>query len=235
MSNIKSILFLILIVGLYGQSGHAGLVTEERAVSEFNAVKLRGTGTVYLSQGNEETLTIEAAEDILPYIDSRVSNRTLILGKKRNFRGWGRTGPINYYLKMKDIVGLNISGSGNIISEKVKSDELRLHISGSGDIEVDKIVANEISVYISGSGECQLSGKSDYQDIHISGSGDYKASKLKSDQVDVSVSGSGDVTVWVDDKLDVHISGSGKVGYYGRPAVSTQSSGSGQTFHLGDR
>ncbi|MBC8402986.1 MAG: DUF2807 domain-containing protein [Candidatus Marinimicrobia bacterium] len=170
MSNIKFLLFLILIVGLYGQSGHAGLVTEERAVSEFNAVKLRGTGTVYLSQGNEETLTIEAAEDILPYIESRVSGYTLILGKKRNFRGWGRTGPINYHLKMKDIAGLNISGSGNIISEKVKSDELSLHISGSGDYEASKLKSDQVDVSVSGSGDVTV-WVDDKLDVHISGSG----------------------------------------------------------------
>ena len=235
MRKISTYLLLFLIITVGGQAAKGELISEQRSVSGFEKVKLHGSGIVYLSQGDEETLTIKAAADILPYIESQVSGRTLGLGIKRNYRGWGRTGPIIYYLKMKDITGLNISGSGNIISEKIKTDELSLHISGSGDIEVGKIVANEIYAHISGSGECQLSGKSDYQDIHISGSGDYEASKLKSDQVDVSVSGSGDVTVWVDDKLDVHISGSGKVGYYGRPAVSTQSSGSGQTRHLGDR
>ena len=118
MSKIGITLFLLLAASAYGQSNNSGLVTEQRTVSGFNSAKLSGSGTVYLSQGDEETLTIEAAEDLLPYIESRVSGNTLVLGMKRNFRGWGRTGPINYYLKMKEIAGIKISGSGNIISEK---------------------------------------------------------------------------------------------------------------------
>ncbi|NQT97827.1 MAG: DUF2807 domain-containing protein [Candidatus Marinimicrobia bacterium] len=235
MRKISTYLLLFLIITVGVQTAKSELISEKRSVSGFEKVKLHGSGIVYLSQDDEETLTIEAAADIFPYIESQVSGRTLGLGMKRNYRGWGRTRPINYYLTMKDVSGIRISGSGDIIAGELKTDALDIHISGSGDIEIGKIVANQISAHISGSGECQLSGKSDYQDIHISGSGDYEASKLKSDRVDVSVSGSGDVTVWVDDKLDVYISGSGKVGYYGRPAVSTQSSGSGQTRHLGDR
>ncbi len=234
MLKISLTLIILLVTSGYGQTNKSGLAKEQRTVSGFNIVKLSGSGTVHLTQGADETLTIEAAEDLLPYIESRVSGQTLVLGMKRNYRGWGRTGPIDYYLEMKNIAGLKVSGSGDIISEKVKSDELDLHISGSGDIEVGKITANEISAHISGSGGCQLSGKSDYQDIHISGSGEYEAGNLKSDLVDVSISGSGDVTVRVEDKLDVSISGSGKVGYYGRPAVSSHSSGSGSTKHLGD-
>lgn len=226
---------LVLICSSTQLFGSNELVREERNVKGFDRVSLGGTGYVYLTQGNEEKLVVEAREEILPFIETDISRGKLHLRLKRGYRPRFNAGPINYYLTMKDINGISVSGSGNIETETIKTFDLDLHISGSGDILVKELKGESITVHISGSGDCDVTGKLDRQDIHISGSGEYNASGLKSDDVEVSVSGSGDVEVWVKDELDVHISGSGRVGYYGRPAIDSHSSGSGRTVHLGDR
>jgi len=229
----KHIMFLILPILLSISYGN-DRITETRAVADFNEVQLGGSGTVYLTQGDTEKLVVEARSDVMPFVKTEVRADNLYLGMKRN-RKWGHTGQINYYLTMKDISRLRISGSGDIICEKLDTDELKLHISGSGGIELHQVQAKNLAGHITGSGECTIDGQVDYQDIHISGSGEYSAADVKSQKADVSISGSGDVTVWAIDKLDVSISGSGRVGYYGRPGVFSNSSGSGSTKHLGDR
>ncbi|MFH1853074.1 MAG: head GIN domain-containing protein [Candidatus Neomarinimicrobiota bacterium] len=236
MQNTKSGLAVIAIfmLGTIVLADN-GVIREERQVSGFNKVSLGGSGTVYLTQGNTESLTVEAHADVLPYIETVVQGNTLSLGMKRGYHSWGSTGPIRYHLTIKDVKRLSISGSGDISSDKIKSENLSLHISGSGDITLKEVNSDIISAQISGSGGCALGGSAVQQEIHISGSGEYKAPDLKCERVDVSISGSGDVKVWAEEELDVSISGSGDVGYFGRPAVYSHSSGSGHTSHLGMR
>ena len=234
MKKLPKYLILLLLPILITISYGDDRITETRAVSDFSEVQLGGSGKVYLTQGDTEKLIVEAQSDVMPFIETEVRGNNLYLGVKK-YRNWGHTGQINYYLTMKDISRLKISGSGDIICEKMDTDDLKLQISGSGDIELQKVQAGKIASHISGSGECSIDGQANYQDISISGSGEYSAADVKSKKVDISVSGSGDVTVWAIDKLDVSISGSGRVGYYGRPAVNSRSSGSGSTKHLGDR
>ncbi len=236
MKNTAVKFINILIISLLSAAPALGeIIKEERAVSDFERVRLSGSGTVYVAQGEEEKLVVEAYASIMPYILTEVSGTTLKLGLKKFRRPRLHTGNINYYLTMKNVSGFQISGSGNFIAENIKSDDIDFGISGSGDINVKNLRCDDITASISGSGNCNLDGKADNQDIHISGSGEYFAADLKSDQAEVSVSGSGDVTLWAENDLDVSVSGSGKVGYYGRPAVSSRSSGSGTTKHLGDR
>ena len=234
MKKLPKYLVLFLLPILMTISYGDDRITETRAVADFSEVQLGGSGIVYLTQGDTEKLIVEAHSDVMPFIETEVRGNNLYLGVKK-YRNWGHTGQIKYYLTMKDISRLKISGSGDIICEKMDTDDLKLQISGSGDIELQKVQAGKIAGHISGSGEWTIDGQVDYQDIHISGSGEYSAADVKSQKVDISVSGSGDVTVWAIDKLDVSISGSGRVGYYGRPAVNSRSSGSGSTKHLGDR
>lgn len=230
----KTIIYLTLI--LMTVIGTAGdYVAEERQVASFSGIELHGSGTVYLTKDNEEQVTVEARSDMLPYIETDVRWGRLHLGVERAKRRHFNTGDITYRITAISVEHIGVSGSGDIISTHIISDNLGLHISGSGDIEVEEIKSDEVDVHISGSGSCSAAGKTEIQEIHISGSGKYSASNLESKVADVHVSGSGDVSIWVEDKLNTRISGSGKVGYFGRPAIDSHSSGSGRTRHLGDR
>lgn len=226
---------MILLFACGISCGSEALIKEERPMDGFTRLSLSGYGNVYVIQGNEEKLIVEAQPQTLEYIETAVSRGKLTLGFKDRRHSNRNLGPINYYVTMITIESLGVSGSGDIEAGKIKTGQFGLHISGSGNINIDELDADEIKVSVSGSGDCAVSGKLKYQDIHISGSGNYNAKDLKCDDATVSISGSGDVKIWVMDDLDVHISGSGKVGYYGRPAVNSHSSGSGSTTHLGDR
>ncbi len=229
--NIKQIplLFtLFLSTAVMGQ-----MVSEERPVSGFDEIVLSGSGEVILTQDAVERLTIEAEKDVLPYLDTEVRGRTLYLGKKKHNwkRGHWFDGheKIKYYVSMKTIHGISISGSGSINSQNIDTDRIEIAISGSGDIDVKAIRSDKIDLRISGSGDCQLAGNVDDQDVIISGSGSYLAPELISQSTKISISGSGKATVQVEEELDVRISGSGSIRYSGNPQdLSLTSSGSGR-------
>ena len=233
-SIFSTAIILVLIQGLLWAGDR---VTEKRAVSDFDSVHLTGSGKLTIVQGNNESLVIEADKKVLPYLKTEVKNGSLRLGFEKKFwyKPFKHHGPIIYRLELKNIDDLYVSGSGDVVSKAIKSDDLELHISGSGTIEINNLKTNELEVHISGSGGCYLRGSAPEQSVHISGSGDYEAGKLESQDVTVTVSGSGDAIVWAEENLDIRVSGSGDVGYYGRPRISQRTSGSGDVHSHGDR
>jgi hypothetical protein len=215
--------------------GSGTLITNSRSVSNFDHVDLSGSGEVYITQSGEESLTVETDDNVMEYITTEVRGGTLYLGfDSQNFSSISPTRLI-FTLNVKDLVGVKISGSGDIFSESIESDRLDIRVSGSGEIRIDSLITDSVDVDISGSGEIDLTGETTVQDISITGSGEYKAGNLKSKTVDLSISGSGDATVWVTESFDAHVGGSGSAKYYGTPSVSFSSSGSGDLHSLGEK
>ncbi len=243
----------LLLTACLGGRGSGDLITEEREVSDFDRVELAGEGELTITQGESESLTIEAEDNVIPNITSEVRNGTLVIGM--NTRFWNHvvpTKPIKFDLTIKDLTDLSLSGSGEAKSSNLNTKNLDLTISGSGRIEIttlaaedialtlsgsgelmiDTLSAKKIDATLSGSGEVELAGQVDEQNITVSGSGEYRAAELESKEAEIEVSGTGDVAVWVNERLDVEMNGSGNIEYVGEPTVTKDISGSGNITHL---
>lgn len=231
--QIAAILTLAACAGRVVE-GSGDLVTETRQVSDFDSISLSGSGEVIVIQGDGEFLTVETDDNVMQHIRAEVRGRTLQLGFEEGVRFISPTRLI-FRVGVDDLVGLTVSGSGDIESDTISTDRLEATISGSGNIQIADLTANDLQVEISGSGEFDLAGAAADQDLTISGSGKYLAGDLCGASVSVSVSGSGDATVCAMETLDADVSGSGSVNYYGRPLVNSSTSGSGRINSLGER
>jgi len=214
--------------------GSGVLKQEKRDVSGFTEVKLKNMGQLTIQQGDRESLTIEAEDNILPKIVTEVEGGALVIRTERGV-SLSPTATVRYTLMVKNLTGMELSGSGKIETGAIHSEDFRVRLPGSGEIRMDELAADTLNAEISGSGSIKIPGKVASQRIRISGSGDYDGRNLRSRSADVSVSGSGDSSVWVEDDLTAHISGSGTVDYYGNPKVSRSISGSGKVRNIGDR
>ncbi|NCO65207.1 MAG: DUF2807 domain-containing protein, partial [Solirubrobacter sp.] len=139
--------------------------------------------------------------------------------------------PINFFVTVKNLNGIDLSGVANIKEAKIKTDTMDLSTSGSSDVTLN-IEANELTSRSSGSTKFNMSGTVDRQQVDISGSGTYSAADLASQDCGVTISGSGSCTVRASGTLDVRISGSGEVSYIGNPSVAQSISGSGTVRKL---
>lgn len=214
--------------------GSGKVVREKREVRGVDEVKLAGTGELSIEQGEAESLTIEAEDNILPRIKADVVGRRLTIGVERGV-SIRPTQTIRYTLVLRELSALNLSGSGRISTGPFRSADFSAELPGSGTIHLSQLNANSLRADILGSGQIRAAGRVTHQEIRISGSGDYEAKELESQSADVSISGSGESTLWVHDSLSAHISGSGGIGYYGNPQVDKSISGSGGIRSLGDR
>jgi len=215
--------------------GSGNVISETRDVSYFNEVDLRHTGNIYVTQGESNSLTIEAEDNIIPLLITAIYDNKLLISKDAVKVTWiNNTKPINIYITMKDINNLkiNTSAKGNIISKSlITSDDLKLTINGSGYIIVETNT-NNLETNINGSGSVLLIGEATNHIFNLSGSGDLAAVELLTENTNISISGSGNAKVNTSTKLNVKISGSGDILYTGNPKISKTISGSGSVKQI---
>lgn len=213
-------------------SGH--VATESRAVSGFSAVELSGFGELTITQGDNESLSVEAEDNFLPLILTEVRGKTLVI-RIQQFTTLNPTKPIRYDVKLKNVNALTLSGAGSVRSDAVKAERLNLTVSGAGNLNLKNIKATDLAVTSSGVGNLELAGEITGQNVTLSGLGNYRAGDLKSKTARVNVSGAGNATLWASDSLDINISGAGSVEYYGSPEVTRKISGLGSVKSLGGK
>lgn len=221
--------------GLGAVRGTGNVTQEERPISHFTGVTLASLGNLYIEVGDEESLTIEAEENLLPYFEATVTGEMLKI-KTRDGVNLNPTAPVNFYLTVRGIDTLVLAGSGNVEAPALQADDFSVDLSGSGDIEIASLTADNLEVEISGSGTLRVSGgRVEKQEVTISGSGKYEARDLQSNKADVTISGSGSMTINVRQNLEVNISGSGSVRYVGSPALDKLTvSGTGTVEQISD-
>jgi hypothetical protein len=213
--------------------GSGKIVSEVRDVSGFERVSVSGSGQLSIVQGDKESLSIEADDNLLPLIKSYVVGGTLRIGPENV--NLSPTREIHYSLQLKSLKELHLSGSLEAEAASLQTDRLLVSISGSGKVQLPRLTADDLEVRVSGAGDIQIGGKVTHQTIDISGSGNYQAGGCESQSAVIHVSGSGDATLWAQQSVEAHVSGSGNVGYYGSPQVSTHVSGAGSVNPLGKK
>jgi hypothetical protein len=215
--------------------GSGQVVQEERQVNGFEKVSLSPMGILEIAQGETESLVIQAEDNLLPYLTSKVTGQTLDLAVQRGV-GLEPTQPIRYILTVKDLSEIQIYGAGEVSLPALETNTITLAASGAGSFRIDELTANELQVEISGTGTVTVAGVVERLDINISGAGSFNGSELQANQVEIDISGLGKATVWVVEELDVEISGGGTVSYYGSPtSVTKDTSGFGVIEDIGDK
>jgi hypothetical protein len=186
--------------------GSGRVVTEERPVNGFSAVQLDGGGTLLITQGEAEALTISGDDTILPMIRSEVQGDTLMLGPPP---------------------GSSITFSSELIYKLTVTKLDAVTLNGSGNARADRLTTDHLRVVINGAGDWTATGSADALEVRITGSGSFDAPELASRTAEVEISGSGDVIVKANETLDARIDGSGSVRYAGSPKITQRVNGSG--------
>jgi hypothetical protein len=83
-----------------GLPGSGTLKSEKRDVVGFTEVAISGEGELTLSQTGQESLTIEAEDNLLPLLTSTVAHGCLTLGTKAAIHPTNRFGPLEPFAPM---------------------------------------------------------------------------------------------------------------------------------------
>lgn len=221
-----SLALLTTSCDLVGVRGSGDVITESREVSGFSEIVLKGSGRARIEVTGEESLTIEAEENLMPLLTSEVEDGVLELGATEAI---SPTRDIVYTITVSSLEGVTVQGSGALTASGVEAGIFDLTVSGLGDVSLQGLTSDELFIRITGSGDAEVSGSTSHLMLDVRGSGDYIGEQLVSTTADVEVSGSGNATVNVSEDLEATVSGSGNITYLGDPPSADLSiSGSGE-------
>ena len=217
------------------------MLTEKREVSDFNQINLRGYGELFITQGEQESLTVQADEDVLPTIKTSVDDGELRIDiitdwveKISSFFSKGiYSQRISIDLTVKELTNLDIIGAARVKVKGLQSDEFAVKLGGAADITIDSLKTKRLKAELPGAGMLKIVGKTTDQSVIVSGAGAYEAPHLESQRATIKLTGLGKATVWVVEELEASLIGLGSIEYYGDPIVNKSVQGLGSITGLG--
>jgi hypothetical protein len=237
MRQILTTLVVLTTVTGFGQ-------TTTRRVSDFHSIKIQGPFDVYITQGDSESVTLNAPEEILSRMVTAVEGGVLKVhprhdnwsqGPKSWYgdKSWWHTHPrISVYITTKSLRRLVSSGSTAIqFKEGINTDHLKIVVRGSGHVE-GKVSAMALKTKVSGSGHVALAGTAKKASIRIFGSGEFSGKDLATTDAAVHISGSGHAAVNASNQVNAALHGSAGISYTGTDNIHTRKSGSGSVSKL---
>ena len=193
------LLGILMAVGVSAEvkkiKGTGYLVVHDRQADQpFTRVSVQQSITLYVSQGKTEGITVEADDNIIPYIKTEIKNGQLniFLDPEVIVRGYTA---MNVSVSMPIITDINVAAAGRL--------------EGSSPFTVNKL-------------EIVASGAVEQFDLEMSSAATLKAWELRVKNCDAEISGAAKAEVSISGQLEAEISSAGILIYDGNPRITKQ-------------
>ena len=176
-----------------GITGNGNVLEETRDLSGFDRIHISSGIDVLLSEGEDFGVRVEADENLMEVIETKLTGSTLEVGTdKVNIRSAKSR---KVHVTMPELKVLKISSAGDCYGQTpFHCGDLRISISSAGDLKIE-VDAKRIDLDMSSSGDARISGSAEEFKVNISSAGDLHAFDLVAGRVDVDVSSAGDARV----------------------------------------
>lgn len=208
------------------------VIKETRNISGFTQLVVKDNLNVFITQDSVYEVTVEAGDNIVPLITTKVDGNTLVCENK-NRCNWTRSykKPLNVYIHMPTVAIIESNGTGNIISTNTLTvPNCFVQTKNSGNIELTFNTA-AVTTAMHGSADVILHGNAGMHASDIGGTGYLKAADMYTVYTYVHTYTLGLCYVYAHDLLICKIDQKGDVYGYGNPkTVNTTSYGTGRLY-----
>ncbi len=220
---MKSIfIFLFIIAGSPGfaqQTIISDANAEVRDVPSFTGIKVSGGIDVYLSQSENYSLAVSAADqENVANIKTEVKNDVLLITySDGNSRRNSSNKKLRAYISFKTLESIEGSGACDFyINNSLTGNSLLVKLSGACDIKGPVKLTN-LSIELTGASTVKLSGTAQNLKIDASGASDIKNYDLTTENCIAKLSGASDVRITVTNSITASASGASTLFYHGDP------------------
>lgn len=217
---------LITLVSCQHTTGSGNIVTETRNTGSFDAISVGGSFDVEVKNGNSTSVVVEADDNIIKYIQTRVSGNVLKINTE-DLHSYSNV-HMKVYVTTPGLKAISASASAEVIAEDVltNSEKLVFKASSSASIRAE-VDAPEVVTDANSSATITLKGRTKTHQSEASSSGEIKAFNLLSENTTASASSSGSIEVHASVSLNAKASSSGNIEYKGGATVTKSESSSG--------
>ena len=200
--------------------GNGNLVTRDVPVSSFEALKASGVYELKLSQGNKESVKIEADENLQELFQVKNDvNKLVIDMKKLDNTNLKTKNKMKVYVTFKNLKDIDLSTVGNVKSdEQLSFADLQLKNKSVGNVDL-KLTAAKVDIENKSVGSVTLIGKADQAVVKNSSVGSLEAGDFIVQTMNIENSGIGSTEVNAAKDLKVKDSGMSRVKNKGAATV----------------
>ncbi|MCC8174625.1 MAG: DUF2807 domain-containing protein [Odoribacter sp.] len=221
---ISLILIALLVTSstIYGKrkiKGSGVVAKEERSVSSFNKLETSTAINVTLTKGNNIEVIVEADDNIVPYISTKVKREKLIIEIDGPNNGIDVKSPMKVYVTVPEITEVSAGSASSVKSDDLwVTSRLKLDVSSAAKVELE-VSVKELEVEVSSAAHLDLSGKAGNMDCEVSSTGKLNAETLEVNSAKVEASSMGSAKIWVTDNISYEVSSMGSLQVKGSPQV----------------
>lgn len=195
------------------------IITKDVAVQSFDAIVAKGLYELILTQGDKESVKIEADDNLMPLFSVKNNGTTLeidmpdLKNKNIDFNDDNKhkSFKLKVYVTFKQLKGLDVAVIGNVHSETAfKAAAFKLDSKNVGNVDI-KLNADKLTVDNKGVGNIKLSGSAGNADVNNKGVGEFDGEDLLVQTMNINNTGVGHANVNVVKDLTVKDSFLGKV------------------------
>ena len=224
MKNLFLLLALLIVGTAVAQvkriKGTGYLLVQARDASKpFTKISVQQGITLYLKQGKEFGITIEADDNIISHVKTEIKNGQLNVFLDPNVIIRSFTA-MNVSVATPEITGLDVSSAARLIgSSPLRVDKLELSASGTAVVKLE-VEGKELDVEASNA--AKLEGAVDRLELEMSSSATLKAWDLRAADCEAEISNAAKAEVYVSGTLGVQLSSAGLLVYDGNPRITKQ-------------
>ena len=227
---MKQFLFLfftvIILTSCRFTTGSGNIVSETRNPGSFDAISVGGSFDVEVKIGDIASVIVEADDNIIKYIETRVSGNTLKI-RTEGLHNYSDV-HMKVYVTVPSLSSISASASADVVVNNILTSISRLTFKASSSASIKaEVNAPEIETEANSSATITLSGKTKSHKTQASSSADIKTFGLLSENTTANVSSSASIEVHASVSLNAHASSSGSIDYKGAAAVTKSESSSG--------
>lgn len=193
--------------------GSGNIVTKDVTVQPFTELKASGVFSIYLEQGNTETVKIEADDNFQPLFEVKNEGSKLVIKMQDdvNINTKKGTKGIKVYITFRTLKNMDISTVGNVSADKkLTFEDFFLTNSSVGSVSLN-LSARKVTIKNESVGTVMLSGNADEAVIKNNGVGSLKAYDFVVQKMEINNDGVGSAEVNAEKELKVKDSFLGKV------------------------
>jgi hypothetical protein len=195
------------------------IITRDVTISSFNSIKAEGLYELVLTQGDKESVKIEADDNLQDLFKVSNDGGTLVIDMPElknsniNFNDENREHKLNLkvYVTFKQLSAIDVGIIGTVrCTTPLKADAFKIDSKNVGNIEL-KLTADKLIINNKGVGNITLTGSANDAVITNAGVGKFDGEDLIVQTMDIDNSGVGNADVHVEKDLKVKESFLGKV------------------------
>lgn len=218
---IKIIVTSILSLSLcschfnFGVKGNGNVISKERTIEgSFDAIEISHGLELYLTQNDQERVTVQADENLHAIIVTKVENNILKIYAEENIN---TSEAKKVLVTFSHIAGISASSGSEVYGTSLIT-EPRLEIQTSSGADMDlNIKVHHLIARTSSGADLKVSGVADTLTAQASSGGNINARHLSTLIAHAQATSGGDIVVRTSKELSIKTASGGDITYLGNP------------------